>query len=99
MDAIEVTARHRQISPDRGANRQHDGVVTLLELSTGDLDANLGSAMEVRALIQHLPNAAVQHRFLHLELGNAIAQQSPRSISPLEDRNGMPGSGELLGGC
>src|SRR5687768_9067235 len=99
MDAIEVASGNPKIAADGGADSQHDRVIALPELRAGDLDPDLDSAMEVSALIQHLPNAAIQNRLLHLELGNAIAQQPARRVRPFEDCNRVPGTSQLLSGC
>ena len=44
----------------------------------------------------HLGQAPVQHGLLHLELGNAVTQQSPRLLGPLEHGDGVAGAGQLL---
>ena len=45
-----------------------------------------------------LGQPAVQDRLLHLELGDAVAQQPARALGPLVDRHGVAGPGQLLGG-
>ena len=63
-----------------------------------DVHADVGIGPEPDALFGHDVQPPVEDLFLHLEFGNAIAQQSTRSVSPLEDCNGVSGSSELLGG-
>ena len=43
-------------------------------------------------------DAAVEDGLLHLELGDAVAQQPAGLVGALVDGDGVPGAGELLGG-
>ena len=54
-------------------------------------------AHEGDALGLHLGQAPVQHRLLHFELGDAVAEQAAGLFRPLEDRHGVAGPGQLLG--
>ena len=62
-------------------------------MSTPTLDA----VAEAGALGRHLVEPAVEHRLLHLELGDAVAQQPAGLVGPLEDGHGVAGPGQLLG--
>ena len=44
-----------------------------------------------------LGQAPVEHRLLHLELGDAVAKQPAGPLGPLEDHHAVPGPGQLLG--
>ena len=46
----------------------------------------------------HLVEAAVEVALLHLELGDAVAQQAADAVGPLEDDHVVPGPGQLLRG-
>ena len=59
---------------------------------TFDVGAELG------ALGPHLLEAAVEVALLHLELGDAVAQQAADAVGPLEHDDVVAGAGELLGG-
>ena len=97
VDAVQLPPGHRQIAADGRPDGQHDRVVALLQLPAGDLDPDLDAAPEVGALVLHLPDPAVQHRLLHLELGNAVAHQPARLVGAFEHRHGVTRAGELLG--
>src|SRR6202035_5140461 len=47
---------------------------------------------ELDALGNHLLQPPVEHPFFHLELGDAVAQQSADTVSLLEHRYRMPGA-------
>ena len=49
------------------------------------------------ALGLHLVEAPVEPALLHLELGDAVAQQPADPVGPLEHRDVVPDAGELLG--
>jgi hypothetical protein len=64
----------------------------------GDVDADVDAGAELGALGSHLVEAAVEVALLHLELGDAVAQQPADAVGPLEHHDVVPGAGELLGG-
>ena len=51
---------------------------------------------ELDALGDHLLQPPVEHPFFHLELGDAVAQQSADAVGLLEHRHRMPGAIQLL---
>ena len=53
---------------------------------------------EAGALGLHLREARLEVLLLHLEVGDAVAQQAADAVVALVDRDGVPGAGELLGG-
>ncbi len=55
------------------------------------------AVMKGHALRLHLLDAAVDMVLLHLEVGDAIAQQAAGPRLALEDMNIMAGAGKLLG--
>ncbi len=53
-------------------------------------------AAELDALGSHLRQAAVEHRLLHLELRDPVAQKPAGALGPLVDDDVVPGPGQLL---
>ena len=98
VDAVELAARHRQVTPRRRPARQHDGVGGRQQDVDVDAVADGGVGAEHRALGRHLVEAAVEVALLHLELGDAVAQQPADAVGALEHDDGVPGARELLGG-
>src|SRR6185369_3655801 len=76
--------------------REDDGVELLLELVAADGDADVDARLEGDALGRHLQHAAVDQVLLHLEVGNAVAQQSADAVVALEERHVVAGARELL---
>ena len=80
------------------ADGEHDRVVARPQLRRRDVDADVDAGAEPRALGPHLLEPPVEVALLHLELGDAVAQQAADAVGPLVDRHGVPGPGQLLGG-
>ncbi len=53
---------------------------------------------ERHALGAHLRDAGIEDALLHLEVGDAVAQQAAEAIVALEDHDVVPGARELLSG-
>ena len=96
MDALELAARDRQIARLLGAAREHDRVVLLDELVDRQRDADMDAVMEGHAFGLHLRDAAVDVHLLHLEVGNAVAQQAAGLGPALIDMHVVAGARELL---
>ena len=64
----------------------------------GDVDADVDAGAELGALGAHLLEPPVEDPLLHLELGDAVAQQPADAVGPLEHDDVVPGAGQLLGG-
>ena len=62
------------------------------------VDADIHAAMEDDALGLHLLHAPVDVVLLHLEVGDAVAQQAAGLGLALEDMHVVADAGELLGG-
>ena len=60
------------------------GVELGAQLVGGDVDADVDAGAELGALGLHLVEAAVEVALLHLELGDAVAQQAADAVGPLE---------------
>ena len=62
-----------------------------------DVDADLDAGAEDHAFGLHLPDAAVDQLLLHLEVGDAVAQQAADPVGLLEHGRRVAGAGQLLG--
>ena len=60
--------------------------------------ADVDAGAEAGALGLHLREPPVEDGLLHLELGDAVAQQPAGLVGALVDRDRVPGAGQLLGG-
>ena len=84
VDPGQVSSGNGQLAGNRGPPGQHDRGVVAAQLSCGDVDPGLDPAAELGPLGQHLDQAPVQVPFLHLELGDPVAQQPSGRIRALE---------------
>jgi hypothetical protein len=71
---------------------------SLLQLGARDVFAHVDAGLEHDALGFHHLQAAINDRLFHLEIGNAVAQQSADAGVALEHGHGVPGPVQLLGG-
>ena len=76
-----------------GADCEYNGVVSIAELSTIDIYANIHTSAEASSLGLHLGDATIHNGLLHFEFRNPVAQQSTDSVCTFIDRDGMPSSG------
>ena len=97
MDAVEVAAGDRQVARLLGAAGENDRVVLLQQLGDVEFDADMDVAVEGDALGLHLRDAAVDVVLLHLEVGDAVAEQAAGLGVLLVDVDVVAGAGELLG--
>ena len=98
MHAGEVLARELGIARIfRAAGEQH-GVELVVQRGEGLGDADIDAAMEDDAFGFHLLHAPVDMVLLHLEVGNAVAQQAAGLRLALKDVHVMADAGELLRG-
>ena len=97
MDAVELAARHRQVARLLRAAREHDRV----ELVDA---APAASTFTPTCWFTRnsTPSACICSMrrsircFLHLEIGNAVAQQPADAVGFLEHDDGVAGARELL---
>ena len=80
------------------AAAEADGVELGEEAVGREVDADVHAGPEDDALGLHLREPAVEAPLLHLEVGDAVAEQAADAVGPLEDRDVVAGAGELLGG-
>ena len=98
VDALELAALDRQVARLGRAAAEADGV----ELGRGAPAAvmstpTLVAGPEDDPLGLHLLEPAVEVPLLHLEVGDAVAEQAADPVGALEDGDRVPGAGELLG--
>jgi hypothetical protein len=98
VDAVEVTTLDRQVAPDRRSAGQHDRVEVLAQLLGGDVAPHVDAAAELGAFGLHLLDAPVDVALLHLELGDAVAQQTTGLVVTFEHDHAVPRPGQLLRG-
>ena len=96
VHAQQVTARDGQITRNQGSRRDHDRVVSRLEVAPADVLPDLDSSPEARALRLHLREARLDLLLLHFEIRDAVAQKSANAIVALIDGDGVPGARQLL---
>src|SRR5262245_50763499 len=97
VDALQVAARDGQVARTGGAGREHDRIEVAPQVVAGHVDADVHTRPEGDALGRHLLHATVDQPLLHLEVGDAVAQQAADAVVALEERHRMPGPRELLG--
>ena len=81
-----------------GPAAEADGVKLGQQAIGGDVAADVDPRLEDDPFGLHLPEAAVDPPFLHLEVGNPVAEEAADPVIPLEDRHVVPGAGQLLRG-
>ncbi len=97
MNAAQFASRNGKIAGLLGAAGQNDGVVPCDEVLRLRIDPDMHIVMKDDAFGFHLRDAAVDQMLLHLEIGNAVAQQPARFRVFLVDMDVMAGARELLG--
>ena len=111
MHAIEIAARHRQITRLLGAAGQHHRVKILVQLlrrdrffgPVGDLGimgqrAHHHTTAKRHTFGSHLLNPAVNMDLFHFEVWNAVAQQAANPVVLFKQRHIVTRTGQLLGG-
>ena len=86
-----------QVARPLGAAGQHHRVVVVEQRLDRDVGADLDAGAELDAFGLHLLDAAVDQVLLHLEVGDAVAQQAADAVGLLEHRHRMAGARQLLG--
>src|SRR2546428_4348989 len=98
MDARELASGHREIARPAGAPGQDQRVEIAAQGPDVHVDTDVGARAEDDAFLLHDLQPAVDEALLHLELGDAVAQEAPDPVVTLEDRDQVTGPIELLGG-
>ena len=93
MNAFELAAGNLQ---DRAAARRRRRAgwrrTPLRRSSTGTLPPTWALVQELHPFVAHLFHAAVDDVLLHLEIGNAVAQQAADAVGLFEDRDVVAGA-------
>ena len=98
VDAVELAAGDGEVAGVGGATGETDGVELVHQVAGVDVDADVDAGAEDDALRLHLLEAAVDEAFLHLELGDAVAEKAADAVVAFEDGDVVAGAAELLGG-
>src|SRR5204863_5468169 len=69
-----------------------------LQIAGRQRAADVGTRAERDALLLHEREAAVEKALLHLELGDAVAQETADPVGAFEHRHPMPRASELIRG-
>jgi len=96
VDAFEFATLDGEIAPHGGSAGEHDGIELCPKILGRNVDTDVDSGAEDRALSFHLRQTAIDVPLLHLELGDAVAEQAADAIGAFEDGDGVPGTRELL---
>ena len=96
MDAVEIAARHRQIARLLGAAGENEHVIIVHQPLDRDGHADFHVRAEDHALDLHLLDAPVDDRLVHLEVGNAVAEQAADPVGLLEHGRRMAHPRQLL---
>ena len=98
VDALQLAAGHRQIARLPGAAGEQHGVEVGDADARRHVDADVDARPEHHAFGLHDRQPAIEEALLHLELGNAVAQQAADAIGLLEDGHRVAGAIQLIGG-
>ena len=98
VDAVEVAAGDGEVAGVGGAAGQADGVELVHQVAGVDIDADVDARAEDDAFRLHLLEAAVDEALLHLELGDAVAEEAADAVVAFEDGDVVAGATKLLGG-
>ena len=98
VDALELAARAPAGRAAASRRRESTIGVELARAARRPVTSTptLTLGLERHALGLHLLHAAVDEVLLHLEVGNAVAQQPADAVGALEDRHRVAGARELL---
>ncbi len=97
VDPGQLPPRHLQLTPRGRPRGDHDRVMASAQLHGAEIPPDRRGRTELGPLGPHLPYAPLQLPLLHLELGDAVPQQSADPVVLLVHRDRVPGPGQLLG--
>jgi len=96
MDTAELAPWNLEVARRLGPAGHRHGVELLEQRGHRHVDPDLDLGAELHPLGLHLHDAAVNQRFVHLEVGDAVAQQSADAVALLEQGHGVTGARQLL---
>ena len=97
VDPAQLATGDRQVAPRGGAPCEHHRVVRA-QLVDGHVAADVGVGAELGALGAHLLDPPLEVPLLHLELGDAVAQQAADAVGALVDDDVVARTRQLLRG-
>ena len=80
MDAVEAASLHIEVTRPFRAARQHQRIAVAQQRIHPQRDTDLDAGAECDTFRRHLLDAAIDQMLLHLEIGNAVAQQATDAI-------------------
>ena len=98
MDAVEIAPRNVEIARHARARGDKDRVELPHHVTCGDVDARLDARFKHDAFGPHLLQTAVDHPFLQLEVGDAVAKDAAGPVGLFEDGNVVARSRKRLRG-
>ena len=96
--ALQLASRDIQIARLLRAARQQDGVELAPQVFHRNIPAHVRIGLELHPFGAHLLQPPVDQVLLHLEIRNAVAQQSADTVALFEHRDVVPGARQLLRG-
>ena len=96
VNAVELATGHRQVTRPFGAASQNHRVEICQQDCGRRIDADMLLDAKLHTLGLQLRNAAVDMRFLHLEIGDAITQQPADAITLLKHNDIVTDAAKLL---
>src|SRR5580700_5143495 len=97
MDTVEVAAGHFEVAWQFRPTGQCQRVEFREQPVDADIDPDLHRGTELDPLRRHLLDPAIDQVLLHLEIGDAVAQQPADAVGLLEQGHRMAGARQLLG--
>ncbi len=97
VDAVQFAPRHRQIAGLLGAAGEDHRIAFAEQPGDRDARPHMAVRAELHPFRLHLRHPLVDPVLLHLEVGNAVAEQAADPVALFVDDDGVAGTGELLG--
>ena len=98
VDPTKFSPGNGEVTPRRRATGEDNRLELGEQLLHADVDADVRVHAELGALATHLVEPALEVTLLHLELGDAVAEQAADAIGALEHDDVVTGACELLRG-
>ena len=98
VHALQIPPGNRKVSRRQRPDREDDRVEAPCERVEIEVLTDVDAGFKLDPFGAHLIETAVQPLLLHLEVGDAVAQQASRPVVPLEHGHRVTDPRELLGG-
>ena len=93
VNTAELAPGNRQVTRRARTAGEDDRVEVTPQIRDGDVDTDVRIRLEHDALLSHQLETPVQEALLHLELGDAVAQQAAEAVGALQNDDGVAGPG------